>query len=202
MGMRYWYDWEFLEDGPTIEPISIGIVAEDDRQYYAVMSEVETDEGLRDRLRGHRWLMTNVVPHLPLAVSPEQSGRSERSPYGRFCLDMNDSRVKPRWVIANEVRDFLLVGGDVELWGWYSAYDHVCLAQLWGPMVHRPKGIPMWINDLRQEAHRLGIAQEDMDAGIQADSALTEHNALHDALMLRERYWWVREHADTRPVGG
>src|SRR4051812_11038169 len=34
--MKYFYDTEFLEDGQTIELISIGIVAEDGREYYAV----------------------------------------------------------------------------------------------------------------------------------------------------------------------
>ena len=34
--MRYFYDTEFLEDGETIDLISIGIVAEDGREYYAV----------------------------------------------------------------------------------------------------------------------------------------------------------------------
>lgn len=33
---RYDYDCEFLEDGKTIALISIGIVADDGRTYYAV----------------------------------------------------------------------------------------------------------------------------------------------------------------------
>lgn len=31
--MRYFYDTEFIEDGHTIELISIGVVAEDGREY-------------------------------------------------------------------------------------------------------------------------------------------------------------------------
>ncbi len=31
---RYFYDCEFLENGNTIELISIGIVADDGREYY------------------------------------------------------------------------------------------------------------------------------------------------------------------------
>ena len=34
--MKYFYDTEFIEDGSTIELISIGVVAEDGREYYAV----------------------------------------------------------------------------------------------------------------------------------------------------------------------
>ena len=33
----------------------------------------------------------------------------------------------------------------------YGAYDHVALAQLSGPMVLLPDGVPMWTNDLRTE---------------------------------------------------
>lgn len=34
--MRYFYDTEFIEDGHTIDLISIGVVAEDGRSYYAI----------------------------------------------------------------------------------------------------------------------------------------------------------------------
>ncbi len=39
--MRYWYDTEFIEDGKTIDLISIGIVAEDGRELY--LQSVEFD---------------------------------------------------------------------------------------------------------------------------------------------------------------
>lgn len=34
--MKFFYDTEFIEDGKTIDLISIGIVAEDGLEYYAV----------------------------------------------------------------------------------------------------------------------------------------------------------------------
>lgn len=87
--MRHFYDTEFLEDGRTIELISIGIVCEDGREYYAVNADMPLE-----RIRDHRWLMDNVLPSLPL-----------REP---GVLDKQDARVKPHWVIANEVRNFHL----------------------------------------------------------------------------------------------
>ena len=56
----YCYDTEFLEDGTTIELISIGIVASDGREYYAVNSDMDTE-----RIYGDPWLKENVWPHLP-----------------------------------------------------------------------------------------------------------------------------------------
>ncbi|MFA6203150.1 MAG: 3'-5' exoribonuclease [Gallionella sp.] len=55
--MRYWFDTEFQDTGRTIELISIGVVAEDGREYYAVSAEY--DAGLADE-----WLRKNVLPKL------------------------------------------------------------------------------------------------------------------------------------------
>ena len=56
--------------------------------------------------------------------------------------------------VAREVRCFILAAPDPELWAWCGAYDHVALCQLWGRMIDLPKGVPMWTNDLKQEAER------------------------------------------------
>lgn len=56
--MRFWFDTEFLEDGRTIELISIGVVAEDGRAYYA---ETPGSDVLAHK---HDWLRENVWPHL------------------------------------------------------------------------------------------------------------------------------------------
>lgn len=55
--MKYWFDTEFMEDGRTIEMLSIGVVAEDGREYYAVSSEA-------DLSHANDWVKANVLPHL------------------------------------------------------------------------------------------------------------------------------------------
>lgn len=187
---RFFYDFEFIEDGRTIELISVGIVAEDGREYYAVNEEMPVE-----RIQRRLWLMQNVVPHLPLSpggVSKSFFGDNS-APHGRFSLDRHDSRVKPRRVIANEVRDFLVGTGpepasDVELWAYYGAYDHVLLCQLWGSMVNHPAGVPMWTNDLMQEAARLGHPKLPTQEG-------DEHHALADARWTRDAWLWLRSYA-------
>lgn len=184
----YFYDTEFLEDGETIELISIGIVSpNDNREYYAVNSEVNNNQGLGGRIANSKWLMDNVVPHLPLSTGINQYPGGTRG-YMPPNLNMRDVRVKPKWVIANEVRDFLtLMNGmhikddldlDVILWSWYSAYDHVALMQLWGSMIKKPRGLPMYTRDLRQELDRLGGDIEGPELPQQTEA---EHNALTDA---------------------
>jgi len=43
---------------------------------------------------------------------------------------------------------------NVELYGYYSAYDHVVLCWLFGKMIDLPKGFPMYTFDLQQESDR------------------------------------------------
>lgn len=55
--MRYWFDTEFIENGKTIELLSIGIVAEDGRVLYLESSECNANGA-------SPWVIENVLPHL------------------------------------------------------------------------------------------------------------------------------------------
>ena len=184
--MKYFYDTEFLENGQTIDLISIGIVADDGREYSAVCSEV--GEGpLHKRICERSWLMDHVVPHLPLRTGWDgkpvyKTGRAQYP--GSFSLDCDDPRVLPRWVIAKQVRAFLLAAPDPQLWAYYGAYDHVALCQLWGRMVDLPQGIPMFTNDLKQEAVRLGCPELPAQVGEALGDG--KHDALADARWNRD----------------
>lgn len=64
--MRYFLDFEFIEDGRTIDPISIGIVAEDGREFYAEFPFEPT--------KANDWVKKNVIPQLkgPPFVKPSR----------------------------------------------------------------------------------------------------------------------------------
>lgn len=164
---RYFYDTEFLDDGRTIDLISIGIVCEEDgREYYAVAPEID------DRwaeVMAHPFLPDNVVPYLPTETEIKFGG--EAWP----VLDLDHPTVKPRDVIATEVRDFLLAGEhEVELWAYVAAYDHVVYAQLFGPMAKLPEGLPWFTRDLKDMHVRLGKPEL-------PEQQTCQHHALHDA---------------------
>ena len=55
--MKIFFDTEFVEDGKTIDLISIGAVREDGQTFYAENSEC-------DLTRADPWVHENVVPHL------------------------------------------------------------------------------------------------------------------------------------------
>ena len=71
--VRYFYDTEFIDNGRIIELISIGVVAEDGREYYAISTEFDPE-------RAGRWVRANVLPKLPppvvaaVAVAGARSG--------------------------------------------------------------------------------------------------------------------------------
>lgn len=199
---RIYYDTEFVEDGSTIDLVSIGMVAEDGREYYAVSSQFDLK-----RFAANEWLMDNVWPSLPQVRGDARmmvlsSMREGASAYRRVrrLFDAHADEVKPRAVIAREVADFVL-GADreathqlpyVELWANYGAYDHVVLCQLWGRMGSLPEGMPMFTHDLQQEAARLCIKGSYFPS-----QAVGHHNALADARHNRVvgEFLREREHA-------
>lgn len=73
--MRVWFDTEFIDDGRTIDLISIGLVAEDGREYYA-----ENEDA--DHSRACPWVRANVLPHL---TGPLRSRRQIAADLTEFC---------------------------------------------------------------------------------------------------------------------
>src|SRR5690348_2245939 len=134
MPYRYFYDCEFVEDGRLIDLVSIGVVDEHGREFYAVSTEFD------DR-RALPWVRRNVLDRLPSPADPAWRSRAR---------------------IRDDLYEFLLAplgadpGAELELWAWYAAYDHVALAQLWGSMPALPREIPRFTKDLRQLWDDLG----------------------------------------------
>jgi hypothetical protein len=128
MVYRYFYDCEFIEDGRVIDLVSIGMVDEYGREFYAVSTEFDAG-------RAVRWVRRHVLDKLPSPADPAWRPRE------RIRDDLWEFMIEP-------VRD--RPDEPLELWGWYAAYDHVTLAQLWGAMPVLPREIPRFTKDLRQ----------------------------------------------------
>jgi 3' exoribonuclease, RNase T-like len=128
MTYRYFYDCEFIEDGRVVDLVSIGVVDERGREFYAVSTQF-------DASRAVPWVRRNVLDKLPSPADPVWRSRE------RIRDDLYEFLIAP--VRANP-------GEHLELWAWFAAYDHVALAQLWGPMPALPKEIPRFTKDLRQ----------------------------------------------------
>jgi hypothetical protein len=63
--MRLFFDTEFVEDGKTIDLLSIGVVRDDGATYYAEPAEA-------DRSRASEWVQANVLPHLTGPIKPRE----------------------------------------------------------------------------------------------------------------------------------
>lgn len=165
--MKIYYDTEFIDTGDRIHLLSIGMVREDGKEYYAV----NQDLNLMLEASYDDWLTKNVLSSLPVVID-----RNERLlPVNWDVNHPGYTNIKRKNVIAQEVAEFCLSARSLpELWAWYGAYDHVVLAQLFGRMIHLPMDMPMWTNDLRQELARLGDPRY-------PEQASGEHNALEDA---------------------
>ncbi|MDQ6873542.1 MAG: polyadenylate-specific 3'-exoribonuclease AS [Actinomycetota bacterium] len=126
---RIFYDCEFLEDGRTIELVSIAAVDEAGREFYAVSTEFDPAAAIP-------WVQANVLDKLP---APGNAAWRSRE---RIRADLYAYLTGP--------------GEGLELWAWYAGYDHVVLCQLWGGMPALPRAVPRFTKDLRQRWDDLG----------------------------------------------
>lgn len=127
--MRFFYDTEFIEDGTTIDLVSIGVVDENGREFYAVSTEFNPD-------KAGQWVREHVLDKLPSPADPAWCGRT---------------------AMRDRLMRFLNRGRDrVELWAWFAAYDHVAFAQLWGDMPALPRELPRFTRELRQRWEDVG----------------------------------------------
>ena len=119
---RYFFDTEFIERGSEypITLLSIGIVAQDGREFYA-------ENVLADHRTANDWVKQNVIVHL------------FKDP---ACI------MKPREIAAG-ILGFVGTDKP-EFWGYYCDYDWVVMCQLFGTMMDLPKGWPMYCRDLKQ----------------------------------------------------
>jgi len=192
--MRYYYDTEFLEGKqknsfplslfkketkPTIDLISIGIVSEDGREYYAISKDFNlkeawnrwqqrTGEGDRNNIEPRLyWIRENVLKPIFYELSGKDITFHD---INKFFTYTNFKKLinkygKTNELIAEEVKEFFKPKRDFNhhgyvvnyseiknpiLYGYYSAYDHVVLCWLFGKMIDLPNGFPMHTIDLKQ----------------------------------------------------
>lgn len=148
---RYFLDTEFHEYPYTIGLISIGIVCDDGREFYAQNATL-------DLSIVNNWVRENVLPGLTPYGSPEWMKANE---------------------IRRGLLTFFETDPEPEIWGWYADYDWVIFCwTIAGPMVSLPPKFPRYCRDLKQFNDDLGLSKEEIAL---PPSPENEHNALADA---------------------
>ena len=121
--MKYFLDTEFVEDGETIEPISLALVRENGSHLYIEFKFNEYKAIRNDFVRDR------VLPHLKLPISQRMLRSEARDAILRFVGPYDTP----------------------EFWAYYAAYDWVLFCQLFGSMVQLPDRFPKLCLDLQQE---------------------------------------------------
>jgi hypothetical protein len=166
--VKIFFDTEFIEDGHTIDLVSLGAVREDGEQFYAVNRGFN-----RSKLFENPWLVENVLPYLPI---------------GKVCWDEpwsyenSEDLLSLDWLTRTQIRERFLefAGPAPEFWAWFSAYDWVALCQVFGKMIDLPPHWPMFCHDLRQLA-------EERPVTLMPDNE-HNHHALSDAHFAKKLY--------------
>lgn len=209
--MKYYFDTEFIEDGKTIDLISIGIVAADGREYYAVNCEC-------DYSKASDWVLENVLTPMGLdrdgfktinkrmEIAQDQG---ENDLLERMIYTVSHGSNKNRETIKEEVVRFVLncenenlsyedllamstnENPDHIFYAYYADYDWVVFCQLFGTMMDLPKGFPMYCRDIKQLCDELGNPKL-------PEQGKGEHNALEDARWNRKTYLWLRDYQINR----
>lgn len=146
--MKYFFDTEFIDTGREIHLISIGMVDELGREFYA-----EVDDYPQEKLSP--WLKENVCPHL-------------------------SGPVLRRHDLGEQLVSFI-GAGTPEFFAWFGSYDFVCLSQIYGPLMQKPRG---WPHRFTEIAQLPGLTRQTR----LPEKPKNAHNALADAKWNLEVY--------------
>lgn len=169
--VRYFIDTEFCErgHGKPIDLISIGIVAEDGREYYAVNASFKTRHA-------NPWVKANVLPKLPKRNVSQLDGPR---------LQNEAMLWKPYDLIAQQIVRFIDDDNAPEFWGWCCDFDYVVVSQLIG-FNRWPSAWPYYFRDLQQviDEGRRDISEVERTGN---------HTAIEDAREMKRIWEYLAE---------
>lgn len=179
-GLNYFLDTEFVDDGETISLISIGIVCEDGREYYAINALMN--------LENSSWFVTDRV--VPLLERDSKLWKTVTRIAAEVEMFLGVQNVDFRnGVMASEAHHYTKVGKP-KIWADYASYDWVVLCQLYGAMKDLPKGMrhrPYELDQYLEETYtdRKLIVRPPEEP---------EHHALYDARWVKRAWEKANEH--------
>lgn len=158
--MKYFLDFEFIEGFHKplfgkrrhfIDMISIGIVAENGREYSAISSEYSYKDA-------DDWVKENVIhPLYRQTVHGDKRNYYHPDTFQQAYGKKNSQIAKEIvcfiaeiFTDNNELLEHRLTTYPPEFYGYYSDYDWVLFCSLFGRMIDLPKGFPMYCIDLKQ----------------------------------------------------
>jgi len=270
----YYYDCEFLEGKqkesfpislfrketkPGIDLISIGLIAEDNEEYYAISKDFNLTEAWNRFEWKKQWVPLDKNNQVCKDVRVYWIRENVLLPifYQLALDDFHLTHFKDQWLvdgkevtlevfksnakwssdfkwfkklikkygktndqIAAEIKEFIYkkedvlynhercsmedigsVKSDINLYGYYSAYDHVVFCWLFGKMMNLPNGFPMYTRDLKQILDEITLdLPKELIRKLQC--SICNHNSLEylentgEAFELEFRLKRIKKHAD------
>lgn len=172
--MRIFFDTEFTGLRQRTTLISIGLISEDGRTFYAESYDYDA-RSIDD------WLRENVIANLRF------NGCGECRP----VVDLEHHAMKDSYqTIAYDLGTWLAQWDRVEMWSDVLAYDWVLFCNLWGGAQEIPDNVYYIPFDLATLLHVRGV-DPDINREEYAGMLLErgpKHNALWDAKVIRACY--------------
>ena len=171
---RLFLDTEFTELSQAAQLISLGIVAESGKSFYAEFTDF--DPGV---LKPWHW--ENIITYLDFSDKAEGYVNREENLY-----EVKGSRE----YISHHLGKFFQTLGPVECWLDYVAYDWVLFCDLFGGSMHLPKNLYYIPYDLMTLLKLKGMDPDiSREEFVKNEMGLKElpqrHHALGDAKLLR-----------------
>ena len=164
------YDCEFQvsDHGRKIDPISIAIVPQDSNgnKLYLINRDFDWNNA-------SEWLLQNVKPSIDKIIS---SGNLNHLPSKFTSKTYLDYVSFDKWkkYLDYYLKDFISDNKHIQMWGYYSAFDHVVLASIYGNMIDIPSYLEMYTNDLKQVL---------VMCNLNKDNLLKDYDNQHDCLI-------------------
>lgn len=168
--MKVFFDTEFTGLHQKTTLISIGLISEDGRTFYAEFYDY-------DKAQVNEWIQENVIAHL----------RFEQ-PVSMPTMDYEHHVMKGSHIsVASMLYDWLSQWDRVEMWSDCLAYDWVLFCNLFGGAMDAPKNVYYIPFDICTLMQVKGV-DPDVKREEFAGMAGSKHNALHDAKVIRACY--------------
>lgn len=201
---KLFFDLEFTGLHQKTTPISIGIVSESGKTFYAEFSDFEKSQ-VDD------WIEENVINnllfqhHISKSIGSWENWISDKKRYSNALemalekKDMNQFEcIGKKRMVVSRLSQWLSQFDSIQMWGDCLSYDWVLFCELFGHAFDIPKNIfyipfdiCVLLNDRIGDAdvNREKFIGEEKVSIIQKQIGIeTKHNALFDAFVIRECY--------------
>ncbi len=170
--MKVFFDTEFTGLHRNTTLISIGLVSEDRRTFYAEFNDY-------DRSQLNDWLRHNVLPHLQFidvrSITPK--------------LDLEHHAMKSTCpIVTSALSKWLAQFEATEMWADYPAYDWILFCDLFGGSLNLPNNLAKNPFDVATLLKVAGVDPEVNREELAGFSGMNLHNALDDAKLAKACY--------------